>query len=208
MNARRASAIPSTRARGRPRSERSQKAILKAAAQLLRTQGLRAMTIEGVAERAGVSKATIYRWWPSKGVLALDAFYAEWTAAQGLEPNTGTLRSDLRSRLRAVARLMASERLGPALADLVAEAQSDPDLAEYSLEHVQEPLRDQTRAIFARAVERGEIPPTTDVEAAIDLLIGPLFLRLLNKHGPLTPRFADTIVELVLAGLTPPRRRR
>ena len=86
---------------GRPRSERSRRSILAAAASLLHERGLRAMSIEAVAARAGVSKKTIYRWWPSKGVLAMDAIYAEWSRARGVVPNTGTLQGDLRSRMRA-----------------------------------------------------------------------------------------------------------
>lgn len=206
MNADFPTAIPagdetSERPRGRPRSEQSQKAILEAAGRLLREQGLRAMSIEGVADRAGVSKATIYRWWPSKGVLALDAFYREWSAAQGLTRNTGTLRGDLHSRLRTVVRLATSERLGPTLAALIAETQSDPELAAAFREHVQQPLREQSRAILGRAIARGEISPETDIEAAIDLLHGPLFFRLLLAHAPLDRRFADTTLELALAGL-------
>lgn len=187
--------------RGRPRSERSRSAILAAAAELLGEQGLRAMSIEGIAERAGVSKKTIYRWWPSKGVLALDAFYDEWSSAQGLTPDTGSLAGDLRSRARATVRLMRSATLGPTLAALLAETQTDPQLARIFHDHVIEPLRAQARPIFERAIGRHEIPPDTDVDAAIDLVHGPLFLRLLLTHAPLTRRFADTIVELATAGL-------
>lgn len=190
-----------TRRRGRPRSEQSQSAILKAAAELLRAGGLRSLTIEGVAIRACVSKATIYRWWPSKGVLALDAFRDELAQAQGLDADTGSLRGDLRTRLYAIVGLMTSRRLGPVLAALEAEIQSDAHLAETFKEHVQQPLRKPARAIFERAVERGEIAADTDVEAAVDLIHGPLFLRLMQAHAPLTRRFADTIVDLAVAGL-------
>jgi AcrR family transcriptional regulator len=160
------------------------------------------MSIERVAERARVSKATIYRWWPSKGVLAIDAFHEEWAGAQGLTADTGSLRGDLRSRLRATVGLMTSRRLGPVLAALEAEIHSDPKLADAFREHVQQPLREQARAIFRRAITRGEIPADTDVEAAIDLLHGPLFLRLMQAHAPLTRGFADSIVEMAFAGLT------
>lgn len=195
------SAPETVRRRGRPRSKQSREAILRAAAELLREKGLRSMSIEGVAERACVSKATIYRWWPSKGVLALDAFYDDWVRAQGPAPDTGTLRGDLCSRLLAVVRILASKRLGPVLADLAAEMQSDPQLADTFHEHVQEPLRDESRAIFQRAVARGEVTPGTDIEVAIDLLHGPLLMRLLLGHAPLTKRFADTIVEMAIAGV-------
>jgi AcrR family transcriptional regulator len=188
--------------RGRPRSEQSRQAILAAATDLLREQGLRGMTIDGIAERAGVSKKTIYRWWPSKGVLALDAFYREWVGAQGATPDTGSLEGDLRARTRAAVRLLAHPRLGPTIAALIAEAQTDPQLAQAYHQRVLEPLRGQARAIFERALGRGEIPAESDIEAAIDLLQGALYLRLLHTHAPLNRSFADAIVTIAIHGLT------
>jgi AcrR family transcriptional regulator len=188
---------------GRPRSEESRRATLAATGELLREQGLRAMSIEGVAARAGVSKSTIYRWWPSKGVLALDAIYEEWSKERGIVPDTGTLAGDLRSRVRATVHVLASDPLGSTIAALIAETQADPDLAHAYAEQVLEPRRGHLRAILRRAVERGEISPAADVEAAIDLLQGPVFLRLLHTHAPLDRTFADAIVELACDGLLP-----
>src|ERR1039458_10796037 len=81
--------------RGRPRSERARKAILEAAAELLLARGLSAVSMDAVAEQAGVSKATIYRWWPTKETLALDVLYTEWAAARPHPRDTGTLRGGL-----------------------------------------------------------------------------------------------------------------
>lgn len=194
---------------GRPRSTRAQHAILTAAAALLRERGLRGMSIEAVAGRAGVSKKTIYRWWPSKGTLALDAFYLEWEAAQGTLPDTGSLERDLRARMRAAAGVLAEPTLGATVAALIAEAQTDPELARAYERRVLELQRAHARAIFARAAARGEIAPDSDVEAAIDLLQGALYLRLLHTHAPLDQAFADAIVALVVRGMlaTPARRR-
>lgn len=186
---------------GRPRSERSRRAILSAAGALLRERGLRAMSIEAVAGRAGVSKRTIYRWWPSKGVLALDAIYVEWSRARGATPDSGGLEGDLRSRLRATVRVLRRPTLGSTLAELIGEAQTDPELDEAYTEHVLAPLRAQIRLILERAVARGELEPDLDLEAAIDLLQGPLYLRLLHTHAPLDRRFADTIAALAIRGL-------
>src|SRR5579871_5389938 len=86
--------------RGRPRSEKAHKAILDAAAELLLARGLSAVSMDAVAERAGVSKATIYRWWPTKETLALDALYTEWAAAAPAPRDTGSLRKDLLALLR------------------------------------------------------------------------------------------------------------
>ena len=189
--------------RGRPRSQRARTAILGAASQLLQEQGLRNMSVDAVAERAGVSKATIYRWWPTKGILALDAFYDEWTRVRGFTPDTGSLAGDLRSRARAAVRF-ATSAPGRPLRTLIAEAQSDPQLAEGYRTRVLEPLREQSREIFGRAIERGEIPLETPVEMVNDLLYGPLWMRLLLGHAPLDQRFADGIVDLVLAAVTAP----
>jgi AcrR family transcriptional regulator len=194
--------------RGRPRSERSRRAILAAAASLLRDRGLHAMSIESVAARAGVAKKTIYRWWPSKGVLALDAIFEEWSTARGLTPDTGSLAADLRSRMRATVRVFRSEPLGSTLAALIAEAQADRELADAYLERVLTPLRDQIRVIFASAIERNEISPDVDLEAAIDLVQGPFYLRLLHTHAPLDQRFADAIVRLATEGLLSARAKR
>lgn len=191
----------SGRPAGRPRSARSRQAILVAAGELLREQGLRGMSIEGIAERAGVSKKTIYRWWPSKGVLALDAFYREWAGAQGAIPNTGSLEGDLRAHTRANVRALARQQLGSTVAALVAEVQSDHRLADAYHEHVLAPLRAQTRTIFTRAVARGEVAAGSDIEAAIDLLQGALYLRLLHTHALLDQAFADAIVPIVTRGL-------
>jgi AcrR family transcriptional regulator len=198
-------AAPEAPRRGRPRSERAQEAILRAASELLQEQGLRTMSMDAVAERAGVSKATIYRWWPSKGVLALDAFYAEWSHVRGLTPNTGSLAGDLRTRMRTAVRFMTSRR-GRVLRTLIAEVQCDEQLAEGYRAHVLGPLRQQSVDIFRRAIDRGEIPPDTPVDVVNDLLYGPLFQRLLLRHAPLDRRFADQVVDLVLAavGAVPP----
>src|SRR6201987_5458636 len=105
---------PTTRAplRGRPRSEKAHKAIMDAAAELLLARGLSAVSMDAVAERAGVSKTTIYRWWPTKESLALDALYTEWAAVQPGPRDTGTLRGDLLALLRPWARLATSKPYG------------------------------------------------------------------------------------------------
>ena len=195
----------SSPARGRPRSEKARKAIMDAAAELLLARGLSAVSMDAVAERAGVSKATIYRWWPTKESLALDALYTEWAAVQPGPRDTGTLRGDLLSLLRPWARLATSKPYGRVIGALISEAQTDSTFAaEYRL-RVVEPRRDQTRAIFRRAIERGEIPPDTKVEVAIDMVYGPLYHRLLHGHAPLNDRFVRDVVDMALAGIQPAR---
>ena len=189
------------RQRGRPRSERARTAILEAASELLLARGLSAVSMDAVAERAGVSKATIYRWWPTKETLALDALYTEWAAARPHPRDTGSLRGDLLSLLRPWARLASSRPYGRVVAALLTEAQTDPVFAAEYRERFVEPRRQQAREIFRRAIERGEIPADTKVEVALDLLYGPLYHRLLHGHAPLNDRFVREVIDMVLDGV-------
>ncbi|MDX6333967.1 MAG: hypothetical protein QOG05_1307 [Streptosporangiaceae bacterium] len=191
--------------RGRPRSERARKAILEAAGELLLARGLSAVSMDAVAERAGVSKATIYRWWPTKETLALDALYTEWAAAVPYPRDTGSLRGDLLSLLRPWVRLAGSRPYGRVVAALLTESQTDPVFAAEYRQRFVEPRRDQGREIFRRAIERGEVPPGTKVEVALDLLYGPIYHRLLHGHAPLNDRFVRDVVDTVLDGILPGR---
>jgi AcrR family transcriptional regulator len=192
--------------RGRPRSEKARHAILEAAAELLLHRGLGAVSMDAVAERAGVSKATIYRWWPSKEMLALDALL-EWAAASAPARDTGSLRGDLLSLVRPWVREITRQPFGRVIAALVTEAQSDPQFAEAYRTHFVEPRREAMRAAFARAAKRGEVPADLDVEVAVDLIYGPLYHRLLHGHAPLSGRFGEAVVDMALAGIVNPSSR-
>src|SRR4051794_35871932 len=188
---------PTSAKRGRPRSERARNAILEAAAELLLQRGLGAVSMDAVAERAGVSKATIYRWWPSKEMLALDALL-DWAAVRAPARDTGSLRGDLLALARPWVREIRRQPFGRAIAALVTEAQSDPQFAEAYRTHFVEPRRVAMRAAFARAAERQEVPEGLDVDVAVDLIYGPLYHRLLHGLAPLTGRFAETVVDMAL----------
>lgn len=189
--------------RGRPRSEQADRAIMAAALELLAERGVAGMSIEEVASRAGVGKATIYRRWSSKGALALDAFVTEFRQQQPL-PDTGTLRGDLRAELRAWVRAVTRTPVGRMLGDLIGEAQHDKDLSASYRERVLEPLRQQHRIMLDRAIARGEITAGTDRELVLDLLFGAAQHRLLLGHLPLTDRFVRDVVEVILAGIQIP----
>ena len=189
--------------RGRPRSEKAHKAILGAAAELLLERGLAAVSMDAVAEQAGVSKATIYRWWPTKETLALDALYTEWAAAAPDPRDTGSLRGDLLALLRPWARLVSSRPYARVIAGLITQAQTDPAFAAQYQERIIQPRRDQAREIFRRAIKRGEIPADTKVEVALDLLYGPLYHRLLHGHAPLNDRFVREAIDMALNGIKP-----
>ena len=187
--------------RGRPRSETAHKAVLAAAAELLLDHGLHAVSMDAVAERAGVSKATIYRWWPKKEILALDMLFTEWVAVTPQHYESGVLRSDLRALLLAWTRLATSRPYGRVTAALLAEARTDPAFSAEYQRRILEPRRDQARMIFAHARDRGEISAETKVEVAIDLLYGPLYHRLLHGHAPLDDDFVEDVVDMALRGI-------
>lgn len=193
-----ASAIPVQKRTGRPRSERTEKAILAATSQLLAESGLAAMTIEGVAERAGVGKASIYRRWPSRGALAFDATFDEYLAGQPTE-DTGSLEGDLEATALDWIRAVNRSPWGRTLKELIAEVQSDPSLAGAWRERFVIPIRQQRRPIVERAIARGEIPKTSDPELIMDLLYGPLYHRYLNGHLPLDDAFARSVARMVAA---------
>jgi AcrR family transcriptional regulator len=188
--------------RGRPRSQEADCAILTAAVELLAERGLAAMSIEEVAARAGVGKTTIYRRWPSKGLLALDAFVTSFREQQSL-PDTGSLRGDLLAALRAWVRAVTQTPMGPMLTGLIAEAQHDAELHAAWRDRVTEPLRTQRRIILDRATARGEIPASVDREVVLDLLFGSAQHRLLLGHLPMNERFIRDVVDVILDGIQP-----
>jgi len=193
------SPLPSATKKGRPRSEQAEKAILRAAATLLAERGLQGMTIEDVASRAGVGKASIYRRWSSKGTLALDAFLADFLASQP-PPDTGSLEGDMASALAAWVATVSGTPTGRALVGLIAEAQHDPELAVAWRERVIGPARAQHRGMIERAMLRGEIPAGSDVDVLMDMLYGPAYHRLLHGHLPLSEGFVGTVVAVVASG--------
>jgi AcrR family transcriptional regulator len=190
--------IPEAGRRGRPRSRSTEKAILQAASEIVMASALAGMTIEGVAERAGVGKASIYRRWPSKGALAFDAV-ADTILATQRTPDTGTLEGDLREVARNWVRGSNDPLGGRTVAQLIGELQSDLDLAAFWPDRFVHRLRRERMPIIDRAVARGEIPPASNREVIMDLLYGPLYHRYLNRHLPLDSAFADAVARMVAA---------
>jgi AcrR family transcriptional regulator len=196
LNAVAADPIPELKSRGRPRSRQAEAAILKATRELLAEQGLTVMTIEEVAGRAGVGKASIYRRWPNKAALALDAFVDDYLAGIPVR-DTGTLRGDLDASARDWIRLVTRTPAGRTLAGLLAETLVDPALAEAWRKIVLHRMRDDRRAIIARAVARGEVPAGTDPDLILDLFYGALYHRFINGHLPLSEGFARALATAV-----------
>ena len=180
---------PKTRA-GRPRSAESRRAILQAALLILQTSGYRALTIEGVAAKAGVSKQTIYRWWPSAAYIVLEALTSD--PLQQVMPDTGSLYDDFLELIRPMVRALGARR-GPIMKALIAEAQADARFAEVLRTTFMAQHRDGLYTIVGRAQMRGEIGFDADPELTADLVYGPMLYRLLNGHGALDDVFARNL---------------
>ena len=189
---------PGTRL-GRPRSQQSRAAVLRATSELMREVGLRAMTTEDIAARSGASKATIYKWWPNKYAVAVEAFLSEM-AVESADPDTGSAREDFRRALRGMVHFYTGEN-GRAYAQLVGEAQFDPKIGAELRDHLVGSRRELVRAIWDRGVARGELRADVDPEVAIDLIFGPAMYRLVAGHAPLDDTAAEAVVDAAIRGL-------
>lgn len=185
---------------GRPRSERSRTAVLKAASELMHEVGLRAMTTEDIAGRSGASKATIYKWWPNKYAVAVEAFLSE-LLIESADPDTGSATEDFRVVLRGLSHFYASAS-GRVFAQLVGEAQFDSVVAGELRDHLIHSRRDVSRAIWDRGVARGELRGDVDREVAIDVIFGPALYRLMTGYAPFDESAADTVIAAVMHGLS------
>ena len=184
----------------RRRSDRCHRAILTAAVELLEEKGYGGISVEAIAARAGVGKQTIYRWWPCKASVVMEA-YAE-RATQNLPlPDTGCVKTDLGELLGQLATVLGSTSTGRALAGLIAEAQTDPHVAQEFRNQMIGCRRSATQTLLQRGIERGELRPDLDLELAIDSLYGPVWYRLLLQHAPLNREFAIALVEQVVMGI-------
>lgn len=195
----------STAPRTTRRSETSRRAILTAAFELAGEVGYARLSIEGIAARAGVGKQTIYRWWPSKGAVLLDAFLmlAEGTDDRPALPDTGDLEADLKTVLRATVAELTDPRYDEPLRALTTEIMHDPELAATYAERLDRPMKELKKQRLRSAQQAGELPADLDLDLAVELLWGPLRTRWLERGEPLTPEYADRIVETVLNGLRP-----
>jgi AcrR family transcriptional regulator len=186
----------------RARSARAHDAVLAAARELLGEGGLPAATVDAIAARSGVSKATIYNHWPSRIALAAEAF-GEAMAAATPVPDTGSARGDIVAQVRQVSAFYASPE-GGVFAQLLAAGVTDPHGAEYFRRFFLAGRRESTRQLWQRAIDRGEARPGIDVDTAADLMFGGLIYRLLNGNTPLTEEHADALAEAAVGGLLQP----
>jgi AcrR family transcriptional regulator len=182
---------------GRPRSEEAHQAILDATLGLLAEVGFSALTVEGVASRAGVGKATIYRRWASKLPLVVEAF----GGLPALEDaDTGSVERDLKTMLRAYLELFHKTPLGAVIPSLAGERAHNPELSKI-FDPVMKGRRQPLVRALQRGVARGELPRDLDVELGADLVVGPIAVRLFFTGRPLQPDLVEPMVDLALAGL-------
>jgi AcrR family transcriptional regulator len=184
------------------RSERARRAILQSAWALFDRVGLRALTIEAIADDAGVGKATIYRWWPNKAAVVMDAMLQEMDATLAF-PDTGSAREDLRLQMIAVIELLTQTRAGRAYRALVVESQHDAALAEALGERYIAGRRAAAAVAFERGIQRGELRSDLDPQIVIDALYGALYYCVLVRHVPLEPAYADALLDQFYPALIP-----
>lgn len=182
--------------RGRPRDPRTRAAILIAARDLLGRGGLTAVTIEAIAQKSGVSRPTIYRYWPNAPAVAMAAFL-ETTGATEAAKSPRTALAALRAQLHALADAFAAPT-GRSVAAMVAAAQSETELAKAFRNEFIARNRDATRALLERCIADKAIEAPDDMELTLDLVFGPLFYRLLMGHAPITRDFVDRLLETVI----------
>ncbi len=185
--------------KGRPRNAATEKAILTASYDLLLETGFGAVTVEKIAERAKVSKATIYKWWPNKAAVVMDGFLSAAMSRLPV-PDTGSVIEDIVIQVTNLARFLTS-REGKVINELIAEGQFDSKLAEeYRLRYFN-PRRLDSRHILERGVQRGELKQDVDLEICIDLIYGPLFYRLLVTGEKLDEAFIKILVTYAFEGI-------
>lgn len=190
-------------AAGRGPRARVRTAVMDATKGLLREAGFARLTVDAIADRSGVGKATIYRWWSNRADVAMDALLEErgpvgWFVHDG--PAIGNLRRQL---------MVATEFLGGPtgllVAGVVGDAQHDPQTAQAFRQRFLAPLFDLTRRLLVEATEEGDIRADVDHDTLIDMLTGPLYFRLLVTGEPISPDATERLIDTVLRGAGPNR---
>lgn len=195
---------PTTR-RGRPRSDRVHRAILDATNELLIADGFTRLRLEHVAARAGVGKATIYRRWPTKEALCLDLLM-ELASPHLAIVDTGDTRSELLAATLNAVNGLTRTPFGPVIRALLAQIAGNPALGDPFRATVVAARRDEVRRVIERGVARGDLRPDVDATVATELLVGPVYFRLVFG-GELDEAFAERVVDALMAGYAVPAGR-
>ncbi len=189
---------------GRPRSDALHQAILKAALDLVLEVGFRGVSIEGIAARTGVGKTTIYRRWPNKAAVVMEAFVGQLNRVSQFPEHERAVER-LRLQMQTTAKAFRG-RVGALVKALMAESQFDADLAQAFRENWTLPRRKLVSDILTKAIEQGGVRPDIDLEAAIDLFYAPIYYRLQPGTGPISEAFVDYIYEQAMEGQRPRAR--
>jgi AcrR family transcriptional regulator len=187
---------------GRPRSERARTAILAAAGELVLEGGLAAATIQAIAARAGVSRATVYKWWSSPAEVALDGLLEQVRVSIEAPPGSSTVEA-LEYQVTALIRLVRDTPCGPVLRAVAFEADRDPQMARALRERWIDPRRAVTLGILRRAAGRGEIRGDVDPHTILDMIFAPLYYRMTYSRDPLPDTLASDLVALAMRALAP-----
>ncbi len=183
---------------GRPRNERSRQAILRSTLKLLRRHGFAALSIEAVAADAHVGKATVYRWWTTKGALVVEAF-ASSIESELHFPDSGSVRKDMSVQMNQYLEVLRS-RSGRIIAGVIAAGQSDPGLMEEFRARFLRPRRQEAYRTLQRGIDRRELPKDLDLDLVLDLLYGGIYMRFLIRHDELNEEYVNQVCRIVLAG--------
>lgn len=194
---------PVRRGRGRRPADEVRREVLRAAGELLLAEGMAGFTIEKVAARAGASRVTLHKWWPSRGALALDGYFSVVEPTLAF-PDTGDIDTDLTAQLLAFVHLMRDTRAGRVIPEIIGQAQTDPELSAAYRRRYAAPRRALAVEALERAKRRGQLRADADSETVVDQLWGACYHRLLIPDRPLTDEFARALVANVLTGIGRP----
>ena len=186
---------------GRPRDEAARERIRAAALELLEEVGFANVTCDAIGLRAGASKATIYRWWPNKVAVVIDAF-VETLAPQLPLRQTDTLEEYVETHLRLFAKGVCG-RNGRLLAAVIAAAQNDPEVEAAFLSHWIKPRRTLSRRALQKFQDEGRLPKEFDIDQVLDAMYGPLHFLLMVRHNKLTTAYAEKLAAILVHGLAP-----
>jgi len=190
-----------SRGPGRPRSEKARRAVMRSTLKLLERVGFNELSIEAVAARAGVGKATIYRWWANKAELVIAAF-ASAVEKELRFPSGGPVLKSIHVQMKRWSVIFQSP-LGQIVRTVIGAGQSEAEILKAFRAHWVEPRRTEARGLLQQAKKTGEIRSDLDPDLMLDLFYGPLYMRLLLKHAPLDDNFVNTVFEIVSTSLLP-----
>lgn len=192
--------MPKPVPRGRPRSQKAKLAALKAARELLRERGMTGVTVEAIAQRAGIGKPTIYRYWPNAMAVVMSSLVDRDDEQSDEISETGL--AGLRSQLTNISRILSSPE-GKSIALLLAASDKDSELHKVFRNHFFLKGRRIARQRLEEALAHGEVREHTDIETALDAIFGPIYLRLFLGHEPIHAQFVDDALNMLMTGLLP-----